>query len=80
MAGLHGGMPRDERDVVMAEAVKNFDTRAMRTRSGMGSYNQSVNNDAQQRQTDAFPGARAQGRVGAAQGRGPRVGADRRRS
>jgi Ca-activated chloride channel family protein len=39
------------RDRVIQEAMRNFDTRAMRTRSGLASANQSVNNDFQQRQT-----------------------------
>jgi Ca-activated chloride channel homolog len=39
-----------ERDEVLRAATHNFEERAMRTRSGMGSLNQSYNNDTQFRQ------------------------------
>jgi Ca-activated chloride channel family protein len=46
------GTDLSKRDTVIAQAQQNFEQRAMRTRSGLGAANQSVNNDAQFRQQD----------------------------
>lgn len=44
------GTDLSRRDEVLAEAVRNFQDRAVATRSGLGSVNQSINNQAQIRQ------------------------------
>ncbi len=45
------GTDLSARDEVLAEAVRNFQDRAIRTRSGLGAVNQEVNNMAQRSQT-----------------------------
>jgi Ca-activated chloride channel family protein len=44
------GTDLGQRKKVMAQAVQNFDSRALRTRSGMGSVNQEYNKQAQAKQ------------------------------